>query len=132
MTYDTWKRIKIRAKEVILKNEIEEARHRRFLRELNENNVFGTLLREFRVDHVPRITLIDAARHIEVTVPYLSNIERNSKYKLSRRKLQQLFDLLGLSQREQVLMFAYAERAGVCRPEHTTVHQFPVGTQVKK
>lgn len=55
---------------------------------------FGSLLRRLRED--ARISLGDLARHLQVSTPYLSDVERGNKKPLSGENIREAATLLGI------------------------------------
>jgi transcriptional regulator with XRE-family HTH domain len=89
------------------------------------SKLFGDLLRDYRVD--AGVSLITVARHLGLSVPYVSDIERNKRAPLTRERILKVAELLNV--RPETLLTAAAEQAGIIerKPDQAEVPQHTMG-----
>ena len=67
---------------------------------------FGEFITKKREDK--NITLRDMAKRLDITPPYLSDVEKDRRNPFDLEKLNQLAQILGLSEEDKVLMLDLA------------------------
>jgi len=67
---------------------------------------FGDFIAKKREDH--RITLREMARRLDVSAPYLSDIEKNRRYPFDNDRLEKIVYILDLDKQDQELMYDLA------------------------
>lgn len=75
---------------------------------VNNANSFGEFIAKKREEK--GITLREMARRLNITPPYLSDIEKDRRYPPDKGKLDEIADILGFSDEDRKVMYDLAGR----------------------
>jgi transcriptional regulator with XRE-family HTH domain len=77
---------------------------------------FGDYIRQKRVENPREITMQDVATHLGVSLPYVSEVEKNRRNPFDGEKLEALADFLDMSEADKAKMYDLAGRESQAIP----------------